>query len=199
MCVHQFIEYVCTYHSHSFSLKIFWRNRIPDSAPKTNRLISVDGTDFRIPEQSDCPKSWYSFKFRGPGLRYELGLGVFTGKIVWISGPWRAGRFPDITIFRSGGLRGRLITAGEKAVADKGYRGEPDTIDLPDEGSESHQAYKKEARSRHEHCNRRFKQFQCLGQRFRHKIDFHRECFKAVVVLTELSLENGEPLWDIFA
>ena len=162
----------------------------------TNRLITVDGTDFRIQEQSDVPRSWYCFKFRAPAVRYEVAIGIFTGKIVWTSGPWRAGAFPDISIFRNGGLGQHLANAGEKAVADKGYRGEPDVIDLPDEGSDMYQYYKGLARARHEQCNRRLKQFGCLAQRFRHSVDFHRYCFDAVVVLTQLSIESGESLWD---
>lgn len=46
-------------------------------------LVSVDGTDFRckgrrLPD-GRINKSWYSYKFDGPGLRYEVGLCILTG------------------------------------------------------------------------------------------------------------------------
>ena len=171
----------------------------PDGATRSNRSVTVDGTDFRVSEQRDEPTSWFSFKFKAAAVRYEVAIGTYTGKIVWTSGPWRAGRYPDISIFREGGLCERLRNAGEKAIADKGYRGEPEVVDLPDQGSHDNKHYKRMARARHEQCNKRFKQYGCLAQRFRHSVDFHRHCFSAVVVLTELSIENGEPLWDVFA
>ena len=180
-----------------YFFQIEWDNRLPDYDPQSNRLVTVDGTHFRVQEQKDNPRSWYSFKFRSAAVCYELAIGIFTGKIVWTSGPWRAGSYPDITIFRNGGLRDRLLEENEKAVADKGYRGEPDAVDLPHEGSKRHQFYKSHARARHEQCNKRLKQFGCLVQRFRHKVDFHCHCFNAVVILTELAIENGKELWDV--
>jgi hypothetical protein len=33
-------------------------------------------------------------------LQYEVGVGIMSGEIVWINGPFPAGMFNDITIFR---------------------------------------------------------------------------------------------------
>ena len=101
-----------------------------------------------------------------------------------------------MTIFREGGLKERLLHHGEVAVADKGYRGEPNCIDLPDEGSTMHQAMMSRARTHHETCNRRFKQFAILANRFRHDIHWHRSVFHAVVVLTQMNIDQGNPLWN---
>ena len=57
--------------------------------------ITVDGTDFRIQEPSPFDPKWYSHKFRGPGLRYEIGVCIKTGWIVWVNGPFPAGAWPD--------------------------------------------------------------------------------------------------------
>ena len=96
-------------------------------------------------------------------------------------------------------IYGCLISTrtGEKTVADKVYRGKPNIIDLPDEGSENHQAYIERYKVLSQ-CNMYLKQFWYLGQHFRHIIVLNYDCFKAVAVLTKLSLENGKPLWDIF-
>ena len=158
--------------------------------------ISVDGTDFRIYNQRH-PRAWYSHKFRGPGVRYEVGICIQTGWIVWIVGPFRCGSFPDITIFRVGGLRDRLLQAGERAEADKGYRGEPLTIDLPNDGMAHMYGRKKLVRARHETCNLRFKHWGCMNSKFRHSVAFHGDCFRAIVVMVQLSIENGSPLFQV--
>lgn len=52
--------------------------------------------------------------------------------------------------------------------------------------------------SRHETVNRRMKQFQALKQVFRHNITKHPMVFYAVANLTQLMIENGEPLFKIW-
>ena len=123
-------------------------------------------------------------------------MSIQSGDIVWVSGPWRAGRYPDIVIFREGGLKDKLEEANERAEADKGYRGEPTTIDLPDEGPVEMLLAKKRARMRHETCNKRFKHWNCLNSNFRHGVALHRDCMFAITVLTQLVIKNGEPLFD---
>ena len=55
-------------------------------------LTSVDGTDFQITDQGDHWDGWYSFKFKKPGLQYEVALCILTGGwIVWIQGPYPLG------------------------------------------------------------------------------------------------------------
>ena len=147
------------------------------------------------PEDGDKRRSWYSHKFKKPAARYEVAVSIQTGDIVWTSGPWRAGRYPDIKIFRQGGLKQKLLEAGERAEADLGYRGEPATINLPEEGPAELLLVKKRIRMRHETVNKQFKNWECLNQRFRHSVTFHYKCFRAVVVLTQLAIENGEPLF----
>ena len=157
----------------------------------------MDGTDFlcQPPSDGDERRSWYSHKLKRPAVRYEIGVAIQSGDIVWVNGPWRAGRYPDITIFQEGGLKDKLLDEGERAEADLGYRGKPDTIDLPDEGPFHLILAKKRARMRHETCNRRFKNWGCLTSNFRHGVDVHRDCMYAITVLTQLAIENGEPLF----
>ena len=122
------------------------------------KKITVDGTDFlcQPPNDGDERRSWISHKFKKPAVRYEVGVAIQTGSIVWISGPWRAGRYPDISIFQNSGLKEKLLEASERAEADLGYRGEPEVIDLPDEGSFELILAEKRARMQHETCNKRF-------------------------------------------
>jgi hypothetical protein len=159
--------------------------------------VSVDGTDFRIYEPTPFNKGWYSHKFHGPGVRYELGLSIYSGDIVWVNGPFPCGQWPDIKIFRS-----KLINQLEQdeimVEADNGYRGEPSKIRLKDDYNDlTEKKQKDEIRSRHETVNRRFKQFGALGQVFRHDLSKHVDVFHAVVVLTQLGIDSGETLFGV--
>ena len=85
-------------------------------------LISVDGTDCPIPYQQAVPEAWYTKKFNGHGLRYEIGVCIITGYIVWLMGPFPCGDWPDIVCFRYA-LR-QMLDASERVEADDGYIGE---------------------------------------------------------------------------
>ena len=132
-------------------------------------------------------------------MRYEVGIAIQTGWIVWINGPYRAG-VPDLVIFRHR-LRQRLLLAKERVEADGGYGGEPKVVDTPHEmtlGSKKQARAKGIVRSRNETCNKRFKQFNCLNQTFRHNVKLHKEVFYAIAVLTQLSIERGgSPLFAV--
>ena len=164
-------------------------------------LVSVDGTDFKIYQWKPFWKGWFSHKFKGPGLRYEVGLCIRTGWIVWIHGPFPCGKWPDLKIFRKSLIK--MLGSGEKVQADKGYVGEPKCIVVPvdadddDEDRKVAQDVGKEVRTRHETVNKRFKQFQILHRVFRHSLEYHQPAFGACAVVTQLSLERGEPLYAV--
>ena len=50
--------------------------------------MSINGTDCHVMEPQPFNEKWYSHKFKGPGIRYEVGVAL-NGPIVWIHG-----RFP---------------------------------------------------------------------------------------------------------
>ena len=56
---------------------------------------------------------------------------------------------------------------------------------------------KKEIMARHETLNGRLKSFSCLQHRFRHDLHLHRLHFNAVVNLTQMMIEHGEPLYSV--
>ena len=49
----------------------------------------MDGVDFEIQEpfpfKKDYSEKWFSHKFKGPGLRYEILVCIQTGDIVSVS------------------------------------------------------------------------------------------------------------------
>ena len=82
-------------------------------------MLSVDGTDCPFEAQG---KAFYSHKFKGTGLRYEVGVGIKGGDICWIQGPLPCGLYPDIKIFRLALIH--ELDADERIEADLGYRGD---------------------------------------------------------------------------
>ena len=83
-----------------------------------------------------------------------------------------------------------------RALGDRGYRGEREYISIPSSHDEEEvREFKGRALSRHETFNGRLKNFDCLEERFRHSIKKHKMCFFAGVVIVQLSLQNGSPLF----
>lgn len=163
-------------------------------------MTSVDATDCHIYRQHDNPKAFFSHKFGGPGLRYEIAVCILTGDIVWVMGPFPCGDWPDIVIFRYA-LR-NLLEEGERVEADDGYVGEdPQNVkaasSMVHDQDEKQLYIRSRVRRRHETVNKRIKQFKCMDTVFRHDISFHGTCFRACAVLTQLSINNGHPLFSI--
>ena len=150
--------------------------------------MSVDGTDFRSQQFKPWSKTWYSHKFEGPGLCYEIGVCILSGSIVWIHGPFRCGEWPDINIFKHALIT--YLEQGERVQADNGYRGYP-KVKTPNLGGDQR------VDQRHETVNKRLKQIKCLKNIWRHDLNLHSVSLWAVAVITQLSFENGEPVFDV--
>ena len=163
-------------------------------------LITVDGTDFQIP-QKGLPKKGNAFashKFAGKSaLRYELGVSILGGDLVWIQGPYPAGKYTDIKIFNK--VLRHYLEPGERVEADDGYRGHASKIKCPknDANPAANLAMQGRARARHETLNGRLKNWGILKQVFRHHISLHGDVFRACAVLTQLTIDNGEPLFGV--
>jgi len=71
-------------------LQIKWKNHLHNHNNECC-LVTIDGTDFEILEPTPFDKQWYSHKFKGPGLCYEITVCIKTGWIVAFSGPFEAG------------------------------------------------------------------------------------------------------------
>ena len=158
-------------------------------------LVTVDGVDFQIPEPIPWNSKWYSHKFDGPGLHYEIAVCIHTGDIVSYNGPFECGAWPDLKIFRSR-LKG-MLGPGEKVIADRGYRGDSRTIVPTMARSEQHREAMNVARARHETVNGRLKNRGILKQVFRHGRDKHHIAFRSVLVLTQIAFENGSPPFQV--
>lgn len=151
----------------------------------------MDGVDFPILEPIPFSSKWFSHKFRGSGLRYEIGLCIRTGHIVWANGGYPCGEFSDLKLAREAYVLS--VNVGELTLADKGYKDDIFFL-LP---SEQNSSYHKLIMSRHETVNKRIKQFNILKMPFRNNLEKHPSVFHAVVNITQLIIENGEPLFSV--
>ena len=95
-------------------------------------LMTVDGTDFRVPQKGTATKgnAFASHIDAGKSaLRYELGVSILGGDLVWIQGPYPAGKYTDIKIFNK--VLRHFLDTGERVEVDEGYVGHPDKIKCP--------------------------------------------------------------------
>ena len=162
--------------------------------PGAKCLTSVDGTDCRIREPVPFNKKWYSHKFNGPAVRYEVTVSTYTGYIVWINGPFAAGEWPDARIIKDSFI-GHMCQ-DELFIADSGYAG----IDFcVTQGPWGHVVNKQIAniRARHETINRKFKEYKAIGDRSRHSPQQHGLLIRTVANLVQLRLQTSEANWSV--
>jgi hypothetical protein len=160
----------------------------------------VDGMDFRIPQKGAATKGnqFGSHKYAGKSaLRSKLGVDILMGNLVWIQGPYPAGAWPDIKIFTS--CLTHFLEPYKRVEANDGYRGHADKVKCPKNDVNSVKNLKMQGRVRahHETLNGRLKNWGILSQVFRHDIRRHRDVFWACAVITQLTIEHGEPLFAV--
>lgn len=159
--------------------------------------MTVDGTDCPIQEPQPFSRDWYSEKFHGAGLRYELGVCIQSGDICWMNGPFKCGKWPDLKIFRRD-LKQRLAP-GEMVECDAGYRGDPKCRHKHIVFNQADRVAKADARARHETVNGDIKSFSCLKQEWRHDRHLHKFAFGAAAVLTQISYScNNDRPYEAF-
>ena len=165
-------------------------------------LLSVDGIDFQIlepyPYEKEWSKRWYSHKFKKPGLRYEIALSIIGGDMCWVNGAFACGLYNDWSIFNTQGLREQL-EINERVEADKGYEhGDPQFCKTPAAvfHKKEADAMRRRVMGRQEAINKKVREWQALKRVFRHDMSKHSNVFGAVIVICQLKIQNGEPLYS---
>jgi hypothetical protein len=67
-----------------------------------NCLMTVNGTDFHVPQKGTATKgnAFAPHKYAGIStLHYKLDVSILGGALVWIQGPCPTGKYNDIKIF----------------------------------------------------------------------------------------------------
>jgi len=136
---------------------------------------------------------WFSHKFNGPGLRYEIAVSLSSGQIVWAHGPFPCGAYPDIKILKEKLLN--FLLPEERLIADNGY---PHARCItPGNCTLQQKEYVRLTRARHETVNERLKIFSSIRNVFRYNLNLHGYVFHAVVKLTALMLDTTDPLFSV--
>ena len=144
-------------------------------------LTNVDGAHFQIQRQPGG-KLWFSWKFRKPGLNYEVATNVQTGLIVWMGGPYCAST-ANIAMFRVDLMH--WLEPGEQVIANDGYgyvgvtQRERTTIAWPNMPGDSNKSrrMKSYAQLRHETVNSRLKMWNILTGVIHEEVRLHQEVF----------------------
>ena len=176
-------------------IQIKFENRHLMSDLNQRCKITVDRTDFRIQEPIPFNPKWYSHKFKGPGLRYEVAICIKIGWIVWVNGPFPAGEWPDRKIAQAG--INHHLDENECYVGDGGYYNGQQWAETPTGYNNHEQKMYAMARARHETVDRQFKQFGCLSNTYRHKLQKHGAMFHAIANITQLAIMDNEPLFQV--
>lgn len=180
-------------------LKVDWDQRFQGDNGRRSSLTTVDGTDCPInepPKTDDSPlpfdRKWFSHKFGGAGVKYELLVAIQTGDIVSVSGPFPCGKWHDLTVFRRKAKQ--MLEPWETVEADRGYRGDPKCRTPEQYVTQSERRAKERARARHEVINGRLKNFRVLDQKFRHPLTQHKFYFALAVTMVQLTtMHHGPP------
>lgn len=165
-------------------------------------VVSVDGVHFRIWEPRKFPSTkWYSPKYKKPGLAYEIALSLHHNKVVWVNGPFPAGENDKKIFNKPEGLASKL-KAGQLAIGDEGYVGEPDKVATRNSlASADVKEIKNRSKARQETINSRLKGFGVLNQSFRctgaGRLPKHKSVFEACLVIVQYELDNGSKLFRI--
>ncbi len=164
--------------------------------------MSINGTAFCILPKGAARKgnAFGSHKYAGKSaLRYELGICICTGHLVWIQGPYPAGKFNDIAIFNKALVN--FLDPYERVEADGGQwlSWASKVCQVPREWANPPDSLAMQARvrSRHETFNGGLKNWGILSQVFHHDTILHGPVFRACAVFTQLMVENGEPLFAV--
>jgi hypothetical protein len=118
-------------------------------------------------EPTKIAPKWFSQKFRGPNLRYEIGLCIRTVNIGWTHGGYPCGEWPACRLNRDAFINHLY---GKKALADKGYQ---DNYYFVNPNGDQ----MKKNLTRHETVNKKVKQFYSMKNVFRHVLILHPPFF----------------------
>ena len=80
---------------HEHSLPVYFRRQIR----LEDRFEGDIGNDFWIQQFDPFSTVWFGHKSNGPGNRYEVGVCIRSGAIVWLHGPFPCGLKNDLQIF----------------------------------------------------------------------------------------------------
>ena len=125
---------------------------------------------------------------------WQARLALDAVRVTWDSGPGVAWKTTEQMYDAA---LSALDEPGEKVIADMGYRGDIKVFTKLDAATPEKRQIIQRIRARHETINRRIKTWMILGGKYRHGLNKHGIIFQAVLVIEQLSMENGHPPFQI--
>jgi hypothetical protein len=173
---------------------IVFSNRFKDWDGRTQCLMCIDGTDIPIFEPGLRNSIWWSHKFNGPGIRYEVGTCIRTGDIVWFRGPFPC-NISDREIFDN--HLSKKLLPGEGVEADSGYVGRVQIFTPGVAKTSKERKQKSQVRGRQENVNARLKVFG-VTERWNNPDPAKHVVFaRCVAIIVQLSFKLGEGLYEV--
>jgi hypothetical protein len=107
------------------------------------------------------------------------------------------GKYTDIKIFNN--IMHHFLDPGEQVEVNEGYVGHPDKIKCPlNVGNLADKwAMQGRVRAHHKTLNGWLQNWGILSQVCLHNIMRHGNVLRTCVVVTQLTIENGEPLFEV--
>ena len=124
-----------------------------------------------------------------------MGVAIQTGHIVWVHGPFPCGEWSDLRILRDALIY--ELDDEECLLADSGYANSGGYTITPTGLNTIIDTMRAHVRVQHETLNGRFKQWGVLRDRYRHNLSKHGQYFRAIANMTQIAIENGEPLFSV--
>lgn len=170
---------------------------LPPVDPESPEIIwlIIDCTDCPIEEPQPWTSKWYSHKFEGPAIKYEIATS-FAGDVAWGSEPYRGGK-GDREIFQDR-LQG-LTPENCVNLVDLGYvkDGLAKVTHIRPTDSAADRKLKKRLLARQETLNGRLKNYAVLSHRYRHNVKDHSMDFNCCLVLCQMEIECGFRLFEV--
>jgi hypothetical protein len=141
-------------------------NRL-ENAPNKKGIpfLTLDCTDCRINEPFPFNRKWFSVKFKGPGMKYEVAIAIYSNNICWSNGQFY-GTMYESKIFREG--FGLEIPDDESVEVDASPGGDPQLMKPLTGPSTVARKQKSSHRGRQETIFSRMKQLNVLDTHFHH-------------------------------
>ena len=150
--------------------------------------VVIDGVDCMAQEVSPFDSDRCSHKMKTSAQRWQVASCIQTGWPVDVDGPYKAGPWTDIRIFRNRLMH--MLDDGEYIVGDRGYQdGFQFCITKNCEDEELQEMVKKVC-ARHETINARLKSFKILSTPYRNGDIRHGVTFKAIMNLVALQIQS---------
>lgn len=148
--------------------------------------MTIDGTNCHIFEQSPFDTKLYTHKCNPPDVRYELGVSIGNGNVMWVNEPFTCAPYPDRKTFDFD-LKKRLLS-DEQFIADRTYKSQSFVNPV-----KNYDRVSSRLLARHETLNRRIQTFNVLSTLFRHHVVLHSFCFFAIANDTQLMIKDCGP------